>query len=145
MKLTDHFTLEEMTVSQEAARRGLSNKPSPGQIKNLTELCANVLEPLRQAAGKPVVVSSGFRSATVNQAVGGAKTSDHLEGRAADLTIPGLTPLEVCRLIVKLNLPFKQCIHEFAAWCHVSIPASSETPKREQLTITTKGTTKGLV
>lgn len=134
MNLTPNFTLEEMTVTQEGTRRGIANIPDVREINYLRELCRNVLEPLREALGKPIVVSSGFRSQTINSMVGGAKTSDHLYGRAADIIVPGYTPLAVAKKIVAMNLPFKQVIEEFGSWVHVSIPEFGVEPKREQLT-----------
>jgi hypothetical protein len=134
MRISDHFTLDEFTISQHAARNGISNTPNHSQVKNLTELCAYILEPLRVAAGSPVVISSGFRSPKVNALAGGSKTSDHMDGLAADLTVPGMTTLAVCRLIVMLNLPFKQLINEFNSWTHVSFDPLAVTPKRERKT-----------
>lgn len=134
MQLTPNFTLEEMTVSQEAARRGIPNVPGQDQIDALRRLCRDILEPLREALGKPIVISSGFRSQTINATVGGSKTSDHLYGRAADIIVPGYTPLAVAKKIVELQLPFKQVIEEFGSWVHVSIPEAGAAPKREQLT-----------
>lgn len=121
LKLSDHFDLAELTISQEAARRGIANEPNAAQIGNLRGLCAYILEPLRVAVGKPVIVSSGFRSPAVNALVGGAPSSDHLRGLAADITIPGMTPLQVCQKITELKLPARQVIHEFSRWTHVSL------------------------
>ncbi len=135
MKLSEHFTLDEMVVSQEAARKGIPNIPTDADIAALKELCTNVLEPLRQALGKPVVVSSGYRSQTVNSLVGGSKTSDHLYGRAADISCPGMAPINLAKLIVSMHLPFDQLIVEFGSWVHVSIPS----PKREVLTAMKNG------
>lgn len=140
MKLTPNFTLQEMTVSQEGARRGVPNIPTEFQIDSLRRLCRDVLEPLREALGKPIVVTSGFRSPSINAMVGGSKTSDHLDGRAADIIVPGFTPLAVAKKIVELNLPFKQVIEEFGQWTHVSIPQGGHDPKREQLTAYRNGT-----
>lgn len=134
MRISDHFTLEELTVSQEAARRGIPNVPNQAQTQNLVRLCETILEPLRNKVGGPIVVTSGFRSIAVNSFIGGSKTSDHCDGRAADILVPGKTPLQVCQIIAALNLPYKQVIHEFGQWCHVSIGAKGVKPKREMLT-----------
>ena len=131
MYLSPNFTLAEMVVSQEAVRRGISNAPLQEHILNLQKLCNTVLEPLRAKIGKPIIVNSGFRSPEVNVLVGGSATSDHCHGRAADIVVPGMTPLQVCRVIATINLPFKQVIHEFEAWTHVSI---GPPPKMEMLT-----------
>ncbi len=135
MQLTEHFTLDEFVTSQTAARAGVPNIPTDADIAALKELCTNVLEPLRQALGKPIVVSSGYRSQTVNSMVGGSKTSDHLYGRAADINCPGMAPVELAKFIIKMNLPFDQVISEYGNWVHVSIP----TPKREVLTAIKNG------
>ena len=132
--MTPHFTLPELTLSQEATRKGMKNIPSARHIINLGKLCNEILEPLRESVAAPISVSSGFRTPEVNEAVGGSRTSDHCDGRAADITIQGLTPLQVAERIVKLDLPFKQVINEFDQWCHVSIPLIGESPKRERLT-----------
>lgn len=133
--LTEHFTLEELTISQEAARRGISNEPSAEQIGNLRGLCVYVLEPLRVALGRPVIVSSGYRSPAVNALVGGSATSEHMKGLAADITVPGMTPVEVCRKIVELKLPCRQIISELGRWTHVSL---SKTPEVKPEVLTAK-------
>lgn len=82
--LSDHFTLDEMTRSGTAIRRGLDNTPSAVATGNLQALCVNVLEPLRRRFGA-IIITSGYRSRAVNRAVGGAKYSQHLSGEAADI------------------------------------------------------------
>jgi hypothetical protein len=148
-KLTSNFTLDELLVSQTAARLGLDNTPPPEVVDELARLCQLVLQPLRDAAQRPVVISSGYRANKVNKAVGGARLSAHLYGRAADLIIPGETPRATCERIVALNLPYDQVILEFDAWVHVAIAAPGVEPRRQQLTArrTGGGTTylKGLV
>ena len=134
MHLSPNFDLMEMVVSQEAARRGIPNIPKQSQIDNLQRLCNAILEPLRTKVARPIVVTSGFRSTAVNSLVGGSKTSDHCDGRAADILVPGLTPKQVCQTIIDLNLPFRQVIQEFGQWTHVSIEIDSEAPRREVLT-----------
>jgi zinc D-Ala-D-Ala carboxypeptidase len=119
MKLTEHFTLEEMTVSEYAARNGLKNNPSETAVQNLIILCTNVLEPLRLIVQKPVIITSGYRSKKVNAAIGGSPTSQHMKGQAADLIVPDMTVEEVFDLIAK-QIPFDQLIEEFGKWVHVS-------------------------
>lgn len=120
MKLGKHFTLDELTHSQAAARRGLPNEPDGPAQDNLRSLVANVLDPLREALGRPIVVSSGYRSPRVNKAVGGAASSQHVLGQAADITVPGVTVAQVVAKIRALGLPFDQLIDEFGSWVHVS-------------------------
>ena len=120
MKLSEHFTLKEFTRSQTAARLGIRNEPGPEDIMRMMVLCEQVLEPLRTELGRPVIVSSGYRSPELNQRIGGSNRSQHCRGEAADIIIPGMSPLAVCKLIVELGLPFDQLIHEFGQWSHVS-------------------------
>jgi hypothetical protein len=136
VNLSPHFTLDELTVSEYAVRNGIRNDPLPRALANLERLCVEILEPLRAFTGKPVVVLSGFRSQAVNKAVGGSQNSEHCDGRAADIIIPGLQTLDVCLLVVNISpvLRFNQCINEFGRWCHVSIPFGLEEPRRELLT-----------
>ena len=93
MQLSEHFELAEFLVSETAARRGISNEPTPEVIENLRRLCQSVLEPLRVKLARPVVITSGYRSLALNRAVGGSPTSHHMQGRAADLIVPGMSPL----------------------------------------------------
>lgn len=120
MKLGEYFTLEEMLHSQAATRAGISNQPDKAQTEALKNLVANVLDPLRRFVGRPIVVSSGFRSKQVNRLVGGADTSQHTFGEAADITIPGLTNDQIIEAIRKAKLPYDQLIEEFGSWVHVS-------------------------
>lgn len=137
MQLSKNFTLIELITSQEAARRGLDNTPTPQVITNLTNLVKNVLQPLRDLVGMPIVISSGYRSSAVNSAIGGAKNSEHMTGCAADFTIPGKTNKETAQLIM-YNLTFNQLILEFYradnpyyGWVHCSYSASGN--KKEVL------------
>lgn len=120
MKLSEHFTLDEMTVSQEAVRSGLRNKPDAAQIEALRALCVHVLEPLRARLRRPIVVSSGFRSVSLNRRIGGSATSQHCKGEAADIIVPGMDTANVVELIRFLRLPFDQVIDEFGRWTHIS-------------------------
>lgn len=94
MKLTDHFSLLEFTRSSTADRLHINNTidlsvPSGQSVfKNLKNLCEQVLEPLREHFGIPVVISSGYRCPQLNKAVGGVPNSQHLKGEAADIVLP---------------------------------------------------------
>jgi len=120
VNLSPNFTLEELTVSQEAAREGLRNDPDIVQIDNLRALCLNVLEPLRARVRKPIVVTSGFRSVTLNRRIGGTRASQHTRGEAADIIVPGMDPVDLFQLVRAMKLPFDQVIEEFGRWVHVS-------------------------
>lgn len=120
MKLGKYFTLEEMTRSQAASRNGISNQPNNVQLDALKGLVRNVLDPLREAVGRPVNVNSGFRNEAVNRLVGGSKTSQHRFGEAADIVVPGMSVTTVIQIMRDLKLPFDQVIDEFGSWVHVS-------------------------
>lgn len=121
MNLSPHFTLAEMTISQAAARHGLNNQPGPRAIAALTALCLNVLEPVREHFGSPVIVSSGYRARPVNAVIGGADNSQHCDGEAADFRVQGVANIDVCQWMMK-HLTYDQLIYEFGAggWVHVS-------------------------
>lgn len=117
-----YFTIAELCRSNTADRLGIDNRCKEEHATNLMALVNNVLDPLREAYGKPITVNSGYRCEKLNKQVGGAKTSDHLKGMAADIT--GGNPKENKRLfalIQELGLPFKQLINESNfAWVHIS-------------------------
>ena len=120
MKLTSHFTLSEFTYSETAQRKNIDNTPSPNTIANIKALCEEVLEPAREEYGRAMIISSGYRSEQLNKAVGGAKTSLHMTGCAADIVCS-----EPRRLfdIIKANGKFDQLLWEHAGktqWIHVS-------------------------
>ena len=108
-----YFTIAELCKSDTADRKGIDNRCKKEHVANLTALVDNVLDPLREAYGKPITVNSGFRSPALNKAVGGSATSDHMQGRAADIT--GGSPAEnkkLFNLVQSLGLPFDQLIDE---------------------------------
>jgi len=127
MKLSANFTLDEMTKSQTALRKGIPNNPNSTQIDNIKELCMNVLQPLRSYYDKPVFISSGYRSPELCIAIGSKIDSQHTanEGAAADIEIFGVDNKEVADYIIN-NLEFDQIILEFydgspsSGWIHVS-------------------------
>lgn len=90
IQLTEHFKLSEFTRSATASARGIPNVPNEEQVANLKALCVNVLEPLRQWYGKPIVIGSGYRCPALNKAVGGVSNSQHMKGEAADLHLPSM-------------------------------------------------------
>jgi zinc D-Ala-D-Ala carboxypeptidase len=123
MNLTENFTLEEMTFSPTAIRKGIANKPSQSDIENMKLLCEKVLEPLREYMECGISISSGYRAPALNLIIGGSKTSQHCFGQAADLKV-GNRNSEMFDFI-KDNLDFDQVIWEFGTdkepdWVHVS-------------------------
>src|SRR5436309_11017044 len=113
MMLSPHFSLEELTASEVAARVGISNAPPPDVMSNLVRL-AEGLELVRAALGNNAVhVTSGYRSPRLNQMVGGSRHSMHMQGLAADILCPVFgPPLEVCRAIPRSSVPADQVIHQ---------------------------------
>lgn len=140
MQLAESFGLAEFLVSQVAARLGRVIEPTQEEIDNLQRLCVLVLQPLRDDLGRPVVVTSGLRPAWLNRAIGGSLTSAHIWGGAADIQVPGMTPLAVCRRVEGLRLHVDQCIHEFPpnGWCHVGIAPVELLPRFMMLTARTR-------
>ena len=122
-----YFSIQELTKSATAVRKGIKNDPSIQVCKALTALIENVLDPLREAYGKPIIVTSGYRCEKLNKAVGGAASSQHVKREAADIRSVQDTPEEnkkLFDLIVKLKLPFDQLINEYGYdWVHVSFGA----------------------
>ncbi|MBE0612376.1 MAG: DUF882 domain-containing protein [Burkholderiales bacterium] len=135
-KLSDHFTLEELILSQTATRKGIDNTPPPQVVANLRKL-AQALEQVRELlGGAPILVSSGYRSPALNKAVGGAKNSAHMLGLAADFTAPAYgTVLQVTRKVAASDIAYQQVIHEFGAWVHLGLPPDDAAPQREKLSI----------
>ena len=124
MKLTKNFSLEEMYRSDTARRCGIDNKPQTEEVVvNLRALCTEVLQPLRDHLGKPVVVSSGYRCKDLNKKVGGVENSQHLKGEAADSKVRDREELvDVMRYIMD-ETDFDQLIREKSGsteWVHVS-------------------------
>lgn len=119
-----YFTLDEFTKSVTAKEKGLDNTPSEEQKENIERLVEVILDQLREEYGKPIVVTSGFRSEALNKAVGGAKNSHHKFGMAADIHGTPNNKQENRRLfnlVRELNLPFTQLINEYDySWVHIS-------------------------
>jgi uncharacterized protein YcbK (DUF882 family) len=120
MKLSKHFTLEELSVSQYAVRHDINNTPPPEAVASLRGLVDAVLQPLRDVLNRPVIVTSGYRCEELNMGINGSPTSQHMLGQAADIVVPELGTFEVVRTVLELGLPFDQLIEEFGRWVHVS-------------------------
>lgn len=128
MNISKHITYAEAIKSQQAIRLKLSNEPIPEHLDNMKYLAENVFEPLREHFGKPIAISSFYRSQAVNKAIGGALSSQHLTGEAMDIDAQifgGLTNAEIFNWI-KENLNYDQLIWEGGSvtepdWVHVSL------------------------
>lgn len=132
MNLSTNFTLEELTFSHTAVRKGISNVPSQEIIANLERVCFDLLEPLRAMFNAPIIISSGYRSVALNKAIGGAKNSQHIQGEAVDFTVKGMTVQEVYEVIKNSDLVYRQNIQEFSAWVHLSV-TNGDGVKRQNL------------
>ena len=129
MKLTANITLDELTKSQVAERKGINNNPNPAQIENLKALATNILQPVRSHFDKPLIISSGFRCAELCVEIGSSVNSQHTahdEAAAADFEIPGVDNKELA-LYIKNELEYDQLILEFyrdneptSGWIHCS-------------------------
>jgi len=136
--LSLHFTLAELTITD---HREFDNTPDEKSFENLKRL-AVFLEQIKAIfGGKPILVSSAYRSAPVNAAVGSKEKSQHRVGCAADFRIPGITPDEIVRRIVASDLKYDQVIREFDTWTHLSIPTFPDLlPRKMALIIDKTGT-----
>lgn len=140
MNLTIHFTLEELTHSDIAIRKGIDNIPDTDTISNLQRL-ALMLEKVRTLLNKPIRINSAYRSVVVNEMVGSKATSQHCIGCAADIRVDGMTPDDIVKVIQKSDIQYDQLIREFDSWVHISIPNTKDLkPRRQILIIDHKGT-----
>lgn len=122
-----YFTIKELCASDTARRKGIENEPTPEIVRNLTALVDNILDPLREAWGKPIIVNSGYRCDALNKAVGGVPSSQHKYGQAVDLDVGSRAGnMKLFNLIEELDLPFDQLCFEKGNtavgpdWVHVS-------------------------
>ena len=148
MKLSEHLELSEVIRSESAKRRGISNMPTEEHIKNLKLIAEKVFEPIRANFRQPIRISSGYRSQTLNAAIGGATRSQHSTGEALDIDMDGtaLSNKEIFNFI-KEKLSFDQLIWEFGTdnnpdWVHVSFNANGNQRKQVLKAIKENGKTK---
>jgi len=148
MNLSPHFTLTELVASNKARQLGLDNTPPPELMPRLI-LLAEMLERIRSTLGVPVVVTSGYRSRPLNQAVGGVTSSDHTQGHAADIVVPRFgTAYQVAKTLAPLvsTLGIGQIILEGIGgkqWVHVSTRTPEKMSNRV-ITITDAGAQLGI-
>lgn len=132
MKLTEHFTLDELTRSDYANEHGLSNTANEYIEKNLMMLCVLILEPLRIALNRPVTINSGYRCKKVNEGVCGVASSHHLLGLAADIHFHSEMELKEMLSVLKRNKHLDLALVERsknAKWLHVQLPRPNTTPR----------------
>ena len=148
MKLSKHFSLEELCKSQTATRLGIDNlAKDENVITNLKIICENILEPIRENYGIPFSPNSAYRSPKLNNAVGSSHKSQHLKGQAVDIEIPSIDNYQLAQWI-RNYLDFDQLILEFyngepsSGWVHVSF---AEENRKQLLTFNGKDWNSGLV
>ena len=136
MQLSENLSLAEVIRSETAKRKGVSNMPTPEHIENFKKLAENIFQPIRKHFGKPIHISSGYRSDALNKAIGGSKTSQHCKGEAIDIDMDGtaITNAQIFNYI-KDNLNFDQMIWEFGTdknpdWVHVSYNSTGKQRKQ---------------
>lgn len=146
--LTAHFTLEEFTASETAARKGIDNAPSQ-QVKDNLKRIAQTMEDVRTAlGGKPIIITSGFRCSALNKLVGSKPTSKHVQGLACDFKCPSFgSVLDVINALRNANLNYDQLILEFYnpntgdGWVHIGLGSEN---RKQLLTINSFGTFAGI-
>ena len=136
MKISDNITYAEAIHSQTAKRRGIDNRPTAKQVEVMKLTAEKIFEPLRKFVGGPIKVNSFFRSAELNKAIGGSKTSQHCKGQAIDIddVFGHKTNAEMYNW-VKENLNFDQMIWEFGTdmnpnWVHISYVSEEDNRNR---------------
>ena len=138
MKLTEHFSLEELTHTD---HREYDNTPNDAELENLKRLAEFLEEVKKTLGGRPIMVNSAFRSKQVNDAVGSKDSSQHRIGCAVDIRVPELTPNDVVKAVIASNLGYDQVIREFDRWTHISIPNTPDMkPRKQALIIDKQGT-----
>lgn len=122
MELTKNFTINELTYSVTAQANNIDNRPSVEIIANLKALCENILQPLRNHLGCPVIITSGYRCKDLNKKIGGAQNSQHIKGQAVDFVVPQ-KDLKTVFDYIKTTLPYDQLLLESGKngkWIHIS-------------------------
>jgi len=138
MKLSEHLNLSEVTKSDTAKRKGISNEPTPEHLENFKKLAENIFEPIRKHFNQPIFISSGYRSKELNTAIGGSLTSQHCSGEAIDIDMDGRSNTVTNKAVfdyIKGNLNFDQLIWEFGTdsnpdWVHVSYESTGRQRKQ---------------
>ena len=130
-RLTADFHLSEFLHSEKAVRLGLDNTPDALAMASIRNFLAPGMQQVRELIGAPINISSGYRAPQVNAAVGGSRSSQHMQGLAADFAAPFFgTPIQIARAIVASHIKFDQLIQE-GSWVHISFSAN---PRRDVLT-----------
>ena len=136
--LTQNFHISEFVESQTAARQGIDNTPDEATVGRIFVTALGMEAVRSYLGGKPILISSGYRSPALNEAVGGSKTSDHMLGQACDFTCPSFgTPAQIVTALIESDIQWDQCILEFSRWVHISFSSRN---RRQALVIDSTGT-----
>lgn len=119
MNYSLNFSISELVHSDTANKFRINNTPNMYALDNMLNLIFYVLQPLRDKLGKPIIITSGYRCPRLNQAVGGVKNSQHLEGKAVDIVVNGMTISALITFIAHSGIEFDQLINE-KNWVHIS-------------------------
>ena len=149
MQLSKNLTLAEVTRSETAKRKGISNMPTPEHIENFKKLAENIFQPIREHFGVPIHISSGYRSKALNATIGGSLSSQHCQGEAIDIDMDGSSNGITNKMVfdfIKDNLVFDQMIWEFGTdknpdWVHVSYESTGKQRKQILKAVKTNGKT----
>lgn len=127
-----NFTMSELLKSDVAEKYNISNIPDKQSLDNMLILICGCLQPIRDYIGKPMIISSGYRSPHLNghPLINGASNSQHVTGQAVDFTIKGMTPRQIIEKIKASGVEFDQLINEYNAWVHISY---NEVNNRKQI------------
>ena len=143
MQISEHFSLEELTASEVAARHNLNNIPTDPVVLTNLKILAEQLEKVRLLLGHPIHVNSAYRAPAVNAIVGSKPTSYHVKGLAADIVCPAFgTPRDIVEAIINSDIRYDQIIWEFNSWCHIGFAMAGMVPRRQKLTINASGTSE---
>ena len=138
MKISEHLDLAEVTRSETAKRKGISNEPTAEHLENFKKLAENIFEPIRNHFNVPIHISSGYRSKALNTSIGGSLTSQHCSGEAIDIDMDGSSNGVTNKMVfdfIKSTLNFDQMIWEFGNstnpdWVHVSYESTGKQRKQ---------------
>jgi hypothetical protein len=148
MNLTENISLKELTKSESATRFGISNEPTEEALSNLQKLATHILQPVRDHFGKPLIITSGYRSPELCLKIGSTTTSQHTKGQASDFEIGGIANKDLSDWIHQ-NLDYDQLILEFwkpedanSGWVHCSYKGEGQNRKQYLRAFTENGKTK---
>ena len=141
IKASPHFSIEELTFSETAARKGIDNTPSDDVLDNLYKTAMEMENVRELLNNNPILISSGYRCLELNELLGSKPTSAHIRGLACDFTCPKFgDPDDIVDAIFKSDILYDQIILEFDKWVHIAFPADGESARKKALIINKKGT-----